>query len=237
MKQYQIIIFVLAFLTQACLDSTKSLKVKESQKVIEMSKKPCLGTCPVYDLVIYETGIATFRGIQNTDRLGLYSKKIGQEKVRQLINECTAANLWQFQEVYKSNVSDLPTVSITYYEGKEKKTIAGKRNRPLPVLKIEEMLDEVAFSSGWDLVEAAPSTLPPGAKANELVVKLAANVEALAWSKRYNKEELQLKRPLSPDKTFWLVSFNEKIINAQKMLKLLRQDPDVFSVQYNQYYQ
>jgi hypothetical protein len=173
-------------------------------------------------LAIYETGMATFRGIQNTDRLGLYSKKIGQEKVRQLVNECIAANLWQFQEVYKSNVSDLPTVSITYYEGKERKTIAGKGERPLPVLKIEEMLDEIAFSPGWDLLEEAPSTLPPGAKTNELVVKLTTNVEALAWSKRYGKEEVQLKRPLSTDKTFWLVSFNEKIISAQEMLELLR---------------
>jgi hypothetical protein len=237
MKRHQIIILFLAFLTQTCLDSTKPLKIKDSQKVIEMSKKPCFGTCPVYDLVVYETGMATFRGIQNTDRLGLYSKKIGQEKVRQLVNECIAANLWQFQEVYKSNVSDLPTVSITYYEGKEKKTIAGKRERPQPVLKIEEMLDEIAFSSGWDLLEAAPSTLPPGAKTNELVVKLTTNVEALAWSKRYDKEEVQLKRPLSTDKTFWLISFNEKIISAPEMLELLRQDPDVFSVQYNQYYQ
>jgi hypothetical protein len=237
MRQHPIIIFILAILVSACLDSTKPLKVKDSQKVIEMSKTPCFGSCPVYDLVIYETGLATFRGIQNTDQIGLYSKKIGQEKVRQIINICTAANLWQFQDVYKSNVSDLSTVSITYYEGKEKKTISGKRERPVQVLEIEQMLDEIAFSSGWDLVEAAPSSLPPGAKANELVVKLTANVEALAWSKRYNKEEVQLKRPLSPDKTFWLVSFNEKLISAPEMLELLRQDPDVFSVQYNQYYQ
>ncbi len=237
MKKHPIIILLLATLLTACLDATKPLKVKDSQKVIEMSKSPCFGDCPVYEVAIYETGIATFKGVRNTDRMGLFVKKIGQEKVRQIINRCVSANLLQFQEVYKSNVPDLPTVSITYYEGKEKKTIAGKRERPVPVLEIEEMLDEIAFSSGWELVEDPPSELPPGAKANELVVKLNRSVEALAWSKRYSKETLVLKKSLSADKTFWLISFDEKVINIQEMLELLRQDSDVFSVQYNQYYQ
>lgn len=237
MKIHLIIILLLAIITTACLDATKPLKVKDSQKVIEMSKSPCFGDCPIYDITIYETGIATFNGIRNTDRLGLFVKKIGQEKVRQITNKCVAANLWQFQEVYKSNVPDLQTVSITYYEGKEKKTIAGKRERPIQVLEIEEILDEVAFSSGWELVEDPPSDLPPGAKANELVVKLNRTVEALAWSKRYGKEAMVLKKSLSADKTFWLISFDEKVISTTEMLELLRQDPDVFSVQYNQYYQ
>lgn len=237
MKTHRILIFLLALATAACLDATKPLKVKESQKVIEMSKSPCFGDCPVYDVTIYETGIATFKGIRNTDRMGLFVKKIGQDKIQQIINKCVAANLWQFEEVYKSNIADLPSVSITYYEGKNKKTIAGKRERPVQVLEIEQMLDDIASSSDWELVEDPPSDLPPGTKADELVVKLNRTVEALAWSKRYNKEAVILKKALSADKTFWLISFDEKIISLQEMMDLLRQDPDVFSVQYNQYYQ
>lgn len=232
-----IIIFFLALLTYACLDTPKPLKVKESQKVIEMSKSPCFGNCPEYNITIYETGIATFQGIRNTDRLGLFMKKIGQERVQQIINKCVSANLMQFQDVYKSDVPDLQTVTIVYYEGKEKKTIAGKRERPLKVLEIEELLDEIAFSADWEKVEDAPSDLPPGVIANELVVKLNRNVEALAWSKRYAQEDLKLKKVLSADKTFWLVTFDDRVIDSQEMLQILRQDRDVFSVQYNQYYQ
>jgi hypothetical protein len=238
MKRRQvIIILVLTTFISACLDTAKPLKVKDSQKIIEMSKGPCLGDCPVFDLVIYETGIATFNGKQYTDRQGLFMKNIGKEKVKQITNTCVAANLWQFQDIYKSNVPDLPTVTITYFEGKEKKTIAGKKERPIAILDIESMLEDVAFSTNWERVEDAPSDLPPGAIPNELVVKLNRNVEGLAWSKRYIQQGMVLKKPLSADKTYWLITFDDKVIKPKEMAEMIRKDPDVFSVQFNQNYQ
>jgi len=235
--QQRIIILFLLFYSTACLDALKPLNVKDDQKVVEISKGPCFGNCPVYTLSIYETGIAVFSGEQNTDRRGVYMKKIGKERARQITNKCVAANLWQFRDVYKSNFPDLPTVTLTYYEGKESKTISGKRERPDEVISIEQMLDEIAFSDGWEQVEAPPSNYPPGAITNELIVKLNRGIEALAWSKRYTEQEVSLKKALSNDKTYWLITFNDKLIDPNEMIETLRRDKDVFSVQFNQNFQ
>ncbi len=231
-----IILFVLFYCT-ACLDTTKPLKIKDSQKVVEMSKGPCFGSCPVYTLTVYETGIVTFKGVRFTDRQGLFTKKIDKSKVQQITNKCIASNLWQFDDVYKSNIADMATVSITYFEGKEQKTISGKRERPMPVLEIEQILEELAFTDNWEQIEKLDEGLPPGAIENELIVKLNRGVEALAWSKGYNQEGLELKKELSNDKTYWLVSFNTDSIDPKEMIDILRRDQNVFSVQFNQNFQ
>ncbi len=235
MKQLpKIIIFFLLITTTACSSALKPVNVQDEQKVVELTKSPCFGSCPVYTLTIYENGLAMFKGERNTDKLGLFMKKIGKEEVKRLTNKCVAANLWQFQDLYKSRIPDLPTVTLTYYEGKERKTITGKRERPVPVLDIEAMLDDIAFSEGWRQVEGAPSDLQPGAIPNELIVKLNRGIEALAWSKRYGEQEVSLKKSLSEDKTFWLITFNDENIDPREMIQLLRQDKDVFSVRFNQ---
>ncbi len=233
-KLPKIIIFLFLISASACFNTLKPRNLKNEQKLVALSKGPCFGNCPVFTLTIYENGLATFQGKEHTDKQGLYMKKIGKEAVKHLTNQCAAANLWQFQGLYKSQLADLPSVTLTYYEGEKSKTITGKKERPEAVLDIEAILDDIAFSKGWQQVEPASSDLAPGVIPNELIIKLNRGIEALAWSKSYVEQEVSLKKSLSADKTFWLITFNSKLISPQEMVNLLKKDPDVFSVQFNQ---
>ncbi|MEM9549416.1 MAG: DUF6438 domain-containing protein, partial [Bacteroidota bacterium] len=76
----RIVLYTMLLLTLNFLFSCKSAKTLENftdeDLRFSLSKGVCFGSCPVYELKVYHGGYATFLGIQNTDRIGLYEKTI-----------------------------------------------------------------------------------------------------------------------------------------------------------------
>jgi hypothetical protein len=205
----------------------------EQAKLIEMSKGPCFGQCPVFTLVIYQNGIAAYKGERFTDRMGLYVKRLPENQFRQIAQEFRQANLWQYQDVYRGQIPDLQTVTITYYEENKSKSVMGKDGRPDAVLKLEEMLDEIADSQGWEQKEKPASDFPDHLIPTELIVQLVNGVDAKAWARKFAKQNMQAVRSLSPNGYYWLFSYDDSLMAPKQMIEFVRQDPDVVSVEFN----
>jgi hypothetical protein len=107
----------------SCVTDVRKIRLEELNKVVEISKGSCYGRCPVFTLTIYQDGIASYLGERFTDRMGLYVKRLDKEVFANLEKEFREANLWQYQNVYKSRIADLQSVTLTYYEEGDIKAI------------------------------------------------------------------------------------------------------------------
>lgn len=221
------------FFAMTCQSVTKNTNLDELNKVIEMEKGPCYGNCPVFTLTVYDNGIVSYRGERFTERRGLYRLDIGRKGAEDLKQAFAAANLWQYPDAFKAQIPDLPTITLTYYEGDRTKTIRGKDGRPESVLKLEQMLDEITARQGWKQIEAADTGLPEGFIANELIVQLDPGIKGEIWVRLYAKQEMKTVKQLAANGNYWLVSFNTDIIPPQEMLRWVRQDPDVLGAEFN----
>ena len=132
---------LISFLMSSCKTTQDISKIDEWQKVVEMYKGPCYGRCPVFTFTIYDNQMATYRGKQFTDREGLYTKTLTPETYKKVVNAFSAANMWEFEDFYKSQIPDAATVTLTYVEDGQEKTVKGKENRPKEIRKLEQMLD------------------------------------------------------------------------------------------------
>lgn len=224
---------VFLFLLGSCTSLRRGVNFEKADKVLEMSKGPCFGSCPIFTITIYDNGWATYKGKLYTDKLGLHIKKVGRSRLEEIKRELRLANLWQYQNIYRSSLPDLQSVTINYYENGRTKSITGKEGRPTSVQKIEAFLDKMASSSGWVEKEKPDYNLPAGAIANELIVKLRSNVNAEAFVLKYTKQNMQILRRLSPTGDYWLFSFDEKKIRPDEMLTFVRRDREVLSVEFN----
>ncbi|MEO0875077.1 MAG: DUF6438 domain-containing protein, partial [Bacteroidota bacterium] len=125
MRMLQLLILVAAtfiLLAATCRPlSTKDLDSLEPR--IEMFKGPCFGSCPVYKLKIYEGGVAAYEGQRFTNRIGLHTKLLDQNTYRDLINAFEESNFWSYQNIYKAQIPDLPTVTLTYHKDGETKSV------------------------------------------------------------------------------------------------------------------
>ena len=228
-----VVSFVLIALMFAGCGPSASMSLNNMDKVIEMTKGPCYGRCPVFTLTIYENGIVSYKGERYTDRLGTYVKKLEKGEMERLLREFKNANIWQYKDAYRGRIPDMQSVSITYYEGSKKKTVTGKEIRPNPVKWLESLLDQVAQSNvGWILKEAPAESAPDYLIANELVVELAENVDPEEWAKSYVQADMLLEKRLN-ETEFWIFSFDDGLISPEVMLEQVRTDKDVISAEFN----
>lgn len=221
------------FLSIGCQVPLSMVKTERLVKLAEMSKGNCYGRCPVYLLTIYDNGVMTYEGQRYTDKMGLHLKRLSKPEIESLSWAFQRANLWQFENVYRSDYPDLPAVSITYYEGDRSKTILGKETRPEAVLELEGRLNELANSEGWTLRRAPDYNLPPGTVPNQLVVELRDDVNTEAWVARYSRQEMKLLKKVWPSETKLILQYNIKVIDPISMLDMVRQDTDVQTAELN----
>ncbi|MEZ5044840.1 MAG: DUF6438 domain-containing protein [Saprospiraceae bacterium] len=232
-KKWMCLLAILLIALSSCAVFNKNINFEKANKVIEMSMGPCFGSCPIYTITIYDNGWASYRGKLYTDKLGLHIKKIGKARLEEIKRELRLANLWQYSNIYKSQLPDLQSVTINYYEKDRTKSITGKEGRPSSVMKIEDFLAKMANSGGWIEKEKPAYEVPEGAVPNELIVQLKVNVNAEAFVQKYSKQALKIVKRLSPTGDYWLFSFNETTIPPNEMLTFIRRDREVQSAEFN----
>lgn len=230
------VILALAFITMAatCRPFGGTQDITKLKPRIEMDKGPCYGTCPVFKLTIYEGGVAAYEGKRFTDRVGLHTKQMDMEAYRNLLKAFQEASLWNYQNAYKAQIPDLATVTITYHEDGNSKSIKGKDGRPEKIEELEAMLDRIANSSGWTADSGGGNYgMPKDIIANELIVNVSEQVDPNVWVIQYAKQGMQVLKRLSPNSPYWLFSYNPDRIAPNEMLNLIRQDAYVLSAEFN----
>ncbi|MBA3706173.1 MAG: hypothetical protein H0W84_09825 [Bacteroidetes bacterium] len=153
---YSVFILLLA----PCNGSKKTAKTVEtvvndnSKVLITFQRTPCFGKCPTYILTINgETKTATFKGEQNTEKIGTYTKRVSDAELTQLVAEFEKAKFYSLNDNYLGEITDFPS-QITGYSNKGKaKKIEDRSGGPAELLLLEKMLDDFTNSEGWKKVE------------------------------------------------------------------------------------
>ena len=223
-------------LTSCNYMSTRNLKEVELdrlEKLVEMSKGPCFGRCPVYTFTVYDNGIMTYEGQRFTDRQGMYIKKMNDGDLKPLKTMLKDANLKQFKDAYRATLSDLQSVAITYYEADLLKTIIGKDGRPEAVMDIQYGLEKLVDSEGWELHTPSSEGLPEYIVENELRVSLGEGVDARAWARKYRKQGMNVIRSMSTSNNSWLVEYDADRNDPKEVLAIVQADLEVTSAEFN----
>lgn len=217
----------------SCSTSKNVTNLDNLDKVVEMKKGPCYGRCPVFTLTIYENGLASYQGERFTNKQGLYTKNISKSDVESLKTAFKKADFWNFDNVYKSKIPDLQTVTIVWHEEGDSKSVMGKDGRPAKVMELEDMLEGFANSDGWILQEKPQTDLPDGTIADELIVQLKQGVDIYSWATKYAKQDMRVLRNLTTNGSTWVVSFDNEAVESKQMLVFVQNDDEVINAQFN----
>jgi len=237
MKQQGIAVLLLLLLSSACSIITKyqlqSIQLDKLEKLVELSKGPCYGKCPVYALTVYTNGIVAYEGKQFTNREGVFVTKLSDAELRTLKSDLQAAKLNTFLDGYRSKVPDLQTVTITYYSTDYTKTIVGKDSRPEPVMKIQSSLEALEQLPNWQPLESSTAVNPSDniGAINQIRVQLKPDTDANAWIRKYGQQQMKLVKGLDIPNNLWLVEFNVDRNDAREMLALVQSDNQVVNAE------
>jgi hypothetical protein len=218
-------------LLQGC-GSPASATLSKLDPLIEMSKGPCYGRCPVFTLTIYENGIASYKGDRYTERLGTFVRKLEKSEMERIKGEFTRANFAQFRDSYRGRIPDMQSVTISYHGDGKKKTVTGKEIRPNAVKWLESQLDQIAHAEGWILKEAPEEQVPDFLIPDELLVELNEDSDPEEWAKKFTQTDMTFLRALN-DSGYWIFSYDDELITPDQMLEQIRNDEEVVSAEFN----
>lgn len=194
------------------------------QPLIVLTKGPCMGTCPVYALSIYEDGRVVFAPRFFT------------------LETDTAYACWRMEEIlvafdqadwpaladsYMEGISDIPTYTLKY----RNKKVTWNARAPRVLYDLMALLDRMAIGEGW--LEGPQGEEEGPARPGELVIHLRRPEALEELLRRHADQGLVLLRSLDPGGRYVLVAFNERITTAGILMARLRKDPDIVQVSRN----
>ncbi len=212
-----------------------STNLEKLTPLAELGKGPCFGQCPVFNMIVYDNGIATYEGKQHT-RQGLYIRKMSDGDLKDLKTTLEAAKLWEFKDAYRGRLPDLQTVTIVYHEDGLTKKIIGKDGRPEKVMNVQAALEQIANATDWQLRNDGGSNvsdLPAHIVANQMRVRVHDNVDIYVWARKYRKYGMRVINPISASTNYWLVGYNAQKNDPREVLAIVQADLQVLDAEFN----
>lgn len=234
-----ILITLLSTLLFASCKSTKILG-DATGVVAAIEKGSCFGKCPVYAMKIDKTGKVMYEGRINTKKLGKYTKQLTKKELTTIVKAFESANFMTLPNEYASDIPDLPSTMLYYSNGSTNKEVVGKTNRPTNVMQLQYMLEKIADSEDWLLLEAAPpqEVVPEERVKEEVIIYNEIIIEPKLGSlssflQDWQGQGVSLKDRLTEDGRLWLISLTETDLTPAEVLAKIKSDSRVITAEFN----
>ena len=229
------------FLIIGCKSKNAIPKVADDVVKYQLKKGVCFGQCPVYELNIYEGGLAEFYGERFTDKKGTFKKQLSEEQFKEIEQAFVDAEFFELEGDYGMDLVDLPTVSISHNNGKMEKSVAGKSQFPSEFIKLNNLLTEVAESGGWHAIQVQPIASDEADNRDasdqiikdEVIIEPAEDLFLPIWIKDRSSYGVRLIKRVSPGVNLFVIGFDKNRISPDKFLKMLQADKDIVKAEFN----
>jgi len=231
-------LLIIAFSMFACKSSKKMDDFSEKELRFSMSKGVCFGSCPVYELKIYHGGYATFLGMQNTEKLGLYEKTLSKSDFKKIVKTFEKLDFDSYPSDFKSNIPDLPMIKIGYHNGESFRIVSGKEDRPEDLMQAQFLLERIVDNKDWTFVKSLEvinkSKKPePSYIYDEIIIEPKKGLLLTKWLKSQEQYGVRLIKKIAPNLDYYLIGLDTSKIDPNKYIKMLYNDKDIKSAEFN----
>ena len=126
---------------------------------IQIVRTGCYGRCPIDKVELLPDGVVRYHGERFVPRLGVYTRRLSPQELKQAEELLRAGKFETYAEVYDNpGVSDLPSLVLVYQlEGREKKITCRTGCPPELPEKIEQLRVFLAEQGNFQM-EKGPET-------------------------------------------------------------------------------
>ncbi len=160
--KYTLSILTLALIVVACantkeLPEEKNNAMSEFKNISEedslfasIKRGFCYGTCPVYEMKIYNSGYTKLEGTRNIELIGKYTTTITGDQMRALLEKAMTIGYMDMEDSYdNSSITDLPESTTSIVVNGKRKQVLKRYGYPKSLSEFEKMFDELLVSEEW----------------------------------------------------------------------------------------
>lgn len=125
-------------------------KLSEDNIFATMKRGYCYGTCPVFELKIYNNGTATLNAIAHLELEGMYTAQLSKEEVSAFAQKAKDIKYMEMEDVYDNpGISDLPSTTTSIVLNGVKKQVVKRYGYPIELKAFEKLFDALLESETW----------------------------------------------------------------------------------------
>lgn len=158
---YLIIALCAVFLV-ACASTNKGGTEEVVQEPVDsvfafIKRTPCYGTCPVYEITVYESGYAVYHAERFLDSLGKFEGWLTRQQIDSIKAYAKQVEYFSLDDVYDDMyVTDVPSTRTRMrFDGKDK-SIRNRYKSPRKLASFEKFLDDKLAAVKWKRTAPAP---------------------------------------------------------------------------------
>jgi hypothetical protein len=236
--KYPHYLFVFSVVTMASCHLSKSTSTVQdnttqwSPWVIKYERGPCFGECPVYVFYLLTDHTGLIEVKHNLLEPGWYHAPLDQEAIHQILADIEPESLWNEDLSGQPEIADLPTASIVYKhkDGLRWMSVQGKISDQ--VADVFQKVNHLVTEARWTPSALRPfqPTLP---EPTDVIVQLKEDVDIQEWMKKYEHFGIKLKKRLSPQQQYFVVTKDPGMGAANDFLQYIKLDPEVVGAQWD----
>lgn len=119
-----------------------------------LTKTPCFGKCPAYSVNVYRSGFATYNGKSHVEKTGEHTAHVGTDTMALLLAKAETIGFFDLEDVYDSQVTDLPTTTIAIAAGGRSKQVKARHQVPQQFKDFAAYAEGLLLPVAWKPVKA-----------------------------------------------------------------------------------
>ncbi len=118
-----------------------------------INKGFCFGTCPVYEILIYNSGYVEYNGRANVTLTGKHKTTIKKEQMIAFIDKANEIGYMSMDDEYDNPmISDLPETKTSLVMNGKRKHMRRRYGYPRSVLTFEKLFENLIASEKWEKI-------------------------------------------------------------------------------------
>ena len=151
-SRFSLVFLLIALVLPGCKTSSDAAG-PYANSIIILERTPCYGTCPVYKIQLEGNGIAFLENTRFVEPLGTFKGNVAKGDLNSLFHSFASTDWEQYEDSYDANVSDLPTVKLTWYHSGYQKEISIRAKHPIELDVLINKVDQVKDKIAWKAPE------------------------------------------------------------------------------------
>ena len=200
--------------------------------VIKYQRGPCFGECPVYAFYLLKDHTGLLYVHANLLEPGWYAASLDHESVNDLLMLLEPKAWWDEDLSDQPEIADLPSLNLTYLHTEGVRTIHVKSRYSNAQSNVFEKLNHLVSESQWVTSELRPLEMAQASE-TDVIVQLKEGVDIHEWMKKFESFGIVLKKKISPNQHYYLVSKNPSMGNANDFFQLIKLDENVVDAQWD----
>jgi hypothetical protein len=201
--------------------------------VLKYDRGPCFGECPVYVFYLLADNSGLVESRYNLLEPGWYYADLDQEAVHEILMDLEPEAWWHEDLSDQPEISDLPALSILYKHKDGLRWFSVQSKMSDKIGKVIQKIEHLVHESRWTLTTRRPLD-PDVPEPTDVLVQLKEGVDVHTWMKKYETFGIRLKKRITPQGQYYLVSKNAGMGSANDFLQYMKVDDEVIGAQWDQ---